>query len=253
MDGAAWTRTGLLDVLIPCPFFSTSDFDIPVEEWRDRIGDRASRVLILPGFEHNSRPWNGWGPRHGVANDIAAARGFAASAWARGADGVYLFNWMDCQTRPVSAEDYAAILRDGLGRDAACRLPRRHPACYHDTVPAHVPDGAQLPIAAPAGGRVRVHIGSKPTRGTAVAVFGLTGIDTPDAARFAVRVNGHPAAPGQWSDDVRSIGGAATRTLSVPCPPTALRDGYNILAIRQEHGPDNARVVWAEIAIAPQN
>ena len=70
-----------------------------------------ARTVLLPGLEHNARAWIGGVT---VPNDLASAYGFAAAALHRGGDGIYLFNWMDSQTRPVTAEDYAHLLRTGF-------------------------------------------------------------------------------------------------------------------------------------------
>ncbi|NQT15319.1 MAG: hypothetical protein HQ582_21360, partial [Planctomycetes bacterium] len=114
MDGVAWAKEGLVDLLVPCPFWSSSDFDVPVELWQARLGEAADRVAVAPGIEHNARPWPGGAA---VANDLAALRGFAASAYQRGAESVYLFNWMDSQTRPVPESAYAVLLREGLSKE----------------------------------------------------------------------------------------------------------------------------------------
>ncbi|MFH1920757.1 MAG: hypothetical protein ABIP48_12815, partial [Planctomycetota bacterium] len=66
-------------------------------------------------------------------------RGFAASAYHRGADSLYLFNWMDSQTRPVTESEYTVLLREGLSNEAVLSAPRRHLVCFRDTVPSGVP------------------------------------------------------------------------------------------------------------------
>ena len=86
MDAVLWANEGLVDMVVPCPFWTSSDFDIPVELWLERLGEAAERVTVAPGIEHNSRPWPG---AAAVANDLAALRGFAASAYHRGADSLY--------------------------------------------------------------------------------------------------------------------------------------------------------------------
>ena len=49
-------------VFVPCPFWATSDFDIPVELWKERLGAAVASVAIAPGLEHNARPWPGGKP-----------------------------------------------------------------------------------------------------------------------------------------------------------------------------------------------
>jgi len=103
MDGVRWAKEGLVDMLVPAPFWTTTDYDIPVELWREQLGTAAADVVLAPGIEHNTRAYPGGPP---IANDLAATRGFAASAWHRGANQIYLFNYMDSQTQPLNAEEY---------------------------------------------------------------------------------------------------------------------------------------------------
>ncbi len=142
MDATLWAKERLVDLIVPCPFWSSSDFDIPVEQWRQRLGDAKQHVALAPGIEHNARPWPAGAA---VANDLASLRGFAASARDRGADSLYLFNWMDSQTRPVTADQYEQLLHEGLGRETVFTKIRRHPVCYRDTVPNGFPDGRSCP------------------------------------------------------------------------------------------------------------
>ena len=38
MAAVLWANEGLVDLIVPCPFWSSSDFDIPVELWHERLG-----------------------------------------------------------------------------------------------------------------------------------------------------------------------------------------------------------------------
>ena len=48
MDAVLWAREQLVDMVVPCPFFMSSDFDIPVELWRERLSDVRDRVTVAP-------------------------------------------------------------------------------------------------------------------------------------------------------------------------------------------------------------
>jgi len=87
MDAVRWARDGLVDLVVASPFWTSSDFDIPIELWHQRLGDATKRVAVLPCLQHNARPWPNAGP---VANDLRLLRGFAAAAHHRGADGIYI-------------------------------------------------------------------------------------------------------------------------------------------------------------------
>ncbi|MDX9981015.1 MAG: hypothetical protein RBU25_13400 [Lentisphaeria bacterium] len=246
MDGVAWAREGWVDWLVPCPFWASTDFDIPVELWRERLGEAAGKVLVTPGIEHNSRPWPGGKP---VANDLASLAGFAASAWQRGAGGIYLFNWMDCQTRPVSAAEYRTLLEQGLGRETVQTTARRHPVCYRDTVPAGFPNDAVLPMVG--GGTCRIHLGPAPQTGSAWVVAGLVAGEELDQAAFAATVNGVPATADTDLPDHAKLGGDSRRALRFIVPPAALADGYNTILIRPRPGSEPYKIVWLELRLEP--
>jgi hypothetical protein len=248
MDGVLWAREGLVDLLVPCPFWTTSDFDIPVELWLERLGEAAARVTVAPGLEFNARPWPS-GPA--VANDLAAARGFAAACRQRGADSLYLFNWMDSETRPVGVDDYALLLRQGLSAEAVQKAPRRHPVCFRDTVPAGFPNGVCLPVEGPAGGSFRLHLGPRPTTGAVWAVVGLAKRDGVGEATLTGTLNGTALGPAQPVDDISHCGGGTVRALKLACPLDAVRTGSNDLTVQQPAGQPAQQVVWVEIRIEP--
>ncbi len=248
MDAVLWANEGLLDMIVPCPFWTSSDFDIPVELWLDQLGKAAERVTVAPGIEHNSRPWPG---AAAVANDLAALRGFAASAYHRGADSLYLFNWMDSGTRPVTASDYTLLLRDGLSRQEVLKTPRRHPICFRDTVPSGFPNGAQLPVDARDGGNFRIHVGPKPTAGKAWAIAGLAQHDGIADATFEASLNGRALRAAEDAMNLKGFGGGTVRAIRFPCPIAAIEDGTNDLRIRQVDGSVAQRIVWIEVRLDP--
>jgi hypothetical protein len=248
MDAVRWAQEGLVDLVVPCPFWSSSDFDIPVELWRERLGKAAERVTVAPGIEHNARPWPGGAA---VANDLAALRGFAASAYQRGADSIYLFNWMDSETRPVTASDYTLLVRDGLSRQLVERFPRRHPICYRDTVPPGFPDGAQLPADAQAGRTFRIHVGSKPASGKVWVIAGLAQRPGVAEAQLAVRLNAQPSGPAEDVAQRQGFGGAPARVVRFTGPLEAIKDGCNEVTIRQIAGSSPQQIVWVELRLEP--
>jgi hypothetical protein len=248
MDAVLWAREHLADLIVPCPFWTSSDFDIPVELWHERLGELTERVTVAPGIEHNARPWPG---AAAVANDLAALRGFAASAYHRGAASLYLFNWMDSQTRPVPASEYALLLRDGLTKQVVRSAPRRHPVCFRDTVPSGFPNGAQLPADARDGGDFRIHIGPRPESGKVWATAGLGQRDGVAEAKFEATLNGQALDAAENVENPQGFGGGTVRAVRFPCPLDAVNDGYNELNIHQVAGSTAQSIVWVEIRVEP--
>jgi hypothetical protein len=248
MDAVLWAREGLVDMIVPCPFWTSSDFDIPVELWRERLGEAADRVTVAPGIEHNARPWPGG---TAVANDLASLRGFAASAYHRGAESLYLFNWMDSGTRPVPASEYTRLLREGLSREAVLNALRRHPVCYRDTVPSGFPSDVQLPADARAGASFRIHVGPKPEPGKVWAIAGLAKRDGVAEAGFEASLNGRLLAAAEDAADLHGFGGGTVRAVRFACPLDAVKDGHNVLRIGQVDGSAAQQIVWVEIRMEP--
>ena len=248
MDAVQWANEGLVDMVVPCPFWTTSDFDIPIELWRKRLCDVRDRVTVAPGIEHNARPWPG---AAAVANDLASLRGFAASAYHRGAHSLYLFNWMDSGTRPVTANAYTLLLRDGLSRQAVLSAPRRHPVCYRDTVPSGFPNGIQLPAEARNGRDFCVYVGPKPKSGKVWAIAGLAKRDGVAEAQFEAWLNDRALSAAENVVNWQGFGGGTVRAIRFPCPLDAVKDGYNKLHIGQIGDSTAQQIVWVEIRVEP--
>lgn len=104
LDVPAWIEEGLVDVVVPSCFFHT-DFGADMEEWVERARDTP--VRICPGLEEaygagyaagEGLDFQNFGstPSRPLLND-ELINAVAANHWARGVDGLYLFNWQ-CKT-----------------------------------------------------------------------------------------------------------------------------------------------------------
>ena len=245
MDAVKWAREGLVDLVVACPFWTSSDFDIPIELWHKRLGAATNRVAVLPGLEHNSRPWPSAAP---TANDRATLHGFAASAYHRGADSIYLFNWMDSETRPCTVEEYRTLLQRGLSAQTVSTAVRRHPVCYRDTVPPGFANGVQLPVDLPTTKPIKVHLGPAPQKGKVQVVVGLAKRDGVGDVRLQATLNGRTLAPGQ---DVGTTGfaGSPARGVRFACPLDAVKSGYNEVEVRAAGGDASQQLVWVELRV----
>lgn len=250
MDGVTWAREGLIDMLVPTPFWTSCDFDIPVELWRARIGEAAEKLIIAPGQEHNIRGYPG--SRHAVKNDLASMRGFAAAHLHRGADRIYTFNHFDYSSLFGGEPAWKEMIHAGLGMEVATSHPRRHIVTFHDTVPPGVSAGGQLPIKGPVGGTLKIYTGPVPQSGKIVFLAGLSKHEGFALATFDVALNGQACEPIDDDKDLRRYAGVA-RAVRFRCPRSALRQGYNAVKVVQTPGQREARIVWAEIQIDPQS
>lgn len=80
-DVAAWTEEKLIDAVVPSPE-AFIDSGIPVDEWKEVVGDD---IAVFPGFEM----WM----MGDVKPTLEQLKGYWASFYSRGADGLYFNNY----------------------------------------------------------------------------------------------------------------------------------------------------------------
>lgn len=251
MDGVTWAREGLVDMLVPTPFWATAEFDIPVEEWRRLITEgadtKAPAVTLAPGTEILLRAHPGAGQ---TLNDIESVRGFAASCLHRGADFIYTFNYMDPAPMAGGVPAYRALLEEGVDLDTVTRLPRRHPLTYRDTVAPGKPSGAQLPANPVHSPEFTLHIGPAPKQGQVIFLAALSDKPGVAEAKMEVSLNGAPCTPLPDADSLAGYPGAV-RAVRFECPLDAVKDGYNTVLVSAGPGQSDQELVWAELQIRP--
>ena len=247
MDGVTWVREGLVDMLVPTPFWATTDFQIPMEQWREQIGGAGKKTVLAAGAEILVRAYPAAEP---VEADITSTRGFAASSRHRGADAIYLFNYMDPAPMTGGKAAYQTLLQEGLGLDTVTKKPRRHVVTYRDTVAPGMSNDVRLPVPGFKGGAFQVHIGPKPSQADSFVVVGLAQSDSIARSRFEVTVNGQVCAPASDLEELSQLSGVA-RASRYACPAPSLRDGPNDVQIRQLPGEPEQKIVWVELRIQP--
>ena len=182
-----------------------------------------------------------------IANDLATTRGFAAPAWYRGADQIYLFNYMDSQTRPVSAKDYRVLVEEGLGKEVVTSQPRRIIQAFRDTVPPGFDAGVKLPAVIGDNTTFILNIGKKPKSGNVMFKAGLAQGEGLEDAVLGVMINGVPC---EMAGENATLFPGAKRSVQFRCPLKAVKHGANTIQLLQPTGPAQ-KVVWAEIMIDP--
>jgi len=245
MDAVTWSRGGLIDWLVITPFWASAETDMLVELWRDLL--EGTDVTLCAGLEVLLRPYRS-SPLF-QTNSLETARGAALSLLNRGADCIYLFNYMDSETTIDAHDDYARLLREIGDSATMVGKPRRHVLTFADTWAPGEPEAFALPAPVQAGDwhAFRLHIGPSPSAkakpdASVVLVFDPADGTTDKAA--AVRVNGV------------ACGTPEAVTLAKPCPaepawrysvpPEALHDGYNVIELQADVA---LTVTWVELAI----
>ena len=262
LDGVAWAKQGLVDVLIPTPRWATADFDIPIELWRELIGPEAlSRVKVVGGAEVLLGAWGFPSARRSNC-DIEALRGLAIGILHRGADRVHLFNFFDRLPDFYSDEDYARMIREVGDLQTLLDKPRRYVVTYCDIVPPGVPIAYLLPfdLVGTDPGQFRLYIGPKSTTGRATLRVGIVSEATVEYAKIKIIAccNSEPCGVGILGggpiDFIKGekLPSGAGAMFSFDVPINLLQDGYNLLELFYAGGPAS-RAVWVELRIDPNH
>ena len=248
MDGVTWVREGLVNMLVPTPFWATTDFDIPIELWRERIGGAAKKIVLAAGAEILVRAYPAAKP---IEEDITSTRGFAAACLHRGADSIYLFNYMDPGPMTGGKDAYRNLLQEGLRLKTVTKKPRRHVVTYRDTVAPGMSSDVMLPVDGFKGAAFRIYVGHKPQKADAIIVTGLVQSDGMTQSKFEITINGTKCNSAADLADLSLFSGVA-RAVQHLCPSDSLRDGYNEIQIKQLPGGRQQKIVWAELRIVPR-
>ena len=203
MDGVAWAQEGLVDLVAPSPFWSTCEFDIPMQEL---VGSLEIRYQPIPN-----------GSAKMMTPELAA--GAALSVLHGGADQVYLFNYfpsMHGLTDSWGAETIDRVFQAMSDPSALGQISRRHAITYRDVrAPGEPLDNAlpatdlQVDMPSPSGCALRINTGFKPVNRTVELLLEFAQ-GSVDPAELRVYVNSQPCALKQVSAD-------GVATYDVPC------------------------------------
>ncbi len=238
MDGIAWAKEGLVDVLVLTPFFAT-DTDIPVERWRELLGSAAKNVVLAAGTEQRLRATPAAKP---IFNDVETMRGFTAAMLHRGADAIYLFNHMDAGLDVIQAAQSVAMATGA----------RRHVLTFTDTVPPGVAKPMLLFYKVRNGktpGQFRIYTGPRPTAGKVMIRAGVVEDEGFQEAVFSAVMNSVPCEPLADAEDFSRICQSKC-VIQFNVPLSAMQDGYNLAELFLENGKSQL-IDWVEIDMIP--
>lgn len=237
MRAADWARAGYVDWIVPAPHWATTDFDIPVEHWKELVKDAPQEVKIIPCSEINVQS----DPRYSRATlDYAGLRGWAEAVNYRGADGIYLFNWFDSRSFEASRA-YFDLLKVGFAPENTASRVRRFILTYHDTVPQGISQGLQLPnqVNAEVPPTFRLRLGKAPRSGKAFVCVGIP----PECNVSCLTVNGRELKDISYvtRDQQKNI-------VEFEIPIDSLVDGENSITV---HERESFYETWVEIRLEP--
>lgn len=187
-DVVEWANKGYVDRIVPSPFFSTADFEIPISFWRRIIPEK---VKIDVGIELLLRPFE-YGPN--AVNTFETVAAQAANYLYQGADRIYLFNYMDSGTAMHNKEDYKKLLHTLGKAETAANSSRRHVVTYHDLYSCGSQSGPVLPLICRHNSRcgkyLRMDIGPAPEKHRKAEL--IIGTDSENPPCLVPYLNGTP-------------------------------------------------------------
>jgi len=240
MDAVTWARRGLIDWLVVTPFFATIEPDIPIELWRALLD--GTGVMLCAGLEVLIRPYPS-APY--FTNSLETVRGAAATLLDRGADRIYLFNYMDSVTAMEDLQNYPTLLRE-IGDLATLRgKPRRHILTYADTWAPGEAQAIPLPtaIAASQVQAFRIPTGPPSEVGEVTLVLGIL---SGDLTGTEVRVNGAVCGPASVPVNPTATPSLPLAGFRIPLP--AMQRGDQVLEVKPQH---DVTIGWVEIDMRP--
>lgn len=186
LEAVTWAQEGLIDLLVATPRWATLEFDMPLDQWRTRLG--TAPVTLAGGLEVLYRPFPG-GPADTVSPELA--RGAAVMARAGGADAVYVFNYFPWPSSIWPMPIYEATLRSMTSLDTLLEQSRTVGITYRDVLAP----GESYSAPLPAQGRELVfpmRVGPLPKEGWGCQLL-LELVPVKDASFVTprVQVNGH--------------------------------------------------------------
>jgi hypothetical protein len=252
LDAIAWAKLGLVDMIVITPFWATIEFDMPVELWKELMGEAAKNITLAAGLEINLRPTPKVWPKYAdrVSTTAEAVFGAAASLLDRGADRIYLFNYMDSVTTVDNPEDYPKILNNAGAIETATAHARRHIVTYPDTWAPGEPPAYPLPATCSktSTAAFRIHVGPQPHSGVARVIVGLGENGNIDPATLIVRVNS-TLCPSSTAPLPTPIHPIARKSAGFEIPTGTLHAGFNLVEITSTL-EEAQEIVWVEIMIA---
>ncbi len=246
MDAVTWAKKGLVDMLVVTPFWASIETDMPIEKWKEALGD--SPVVLAAGLELLVRPYPQATHFHNSAETVLGA---AVSLLHRGADLIYLFNYMDSKTKVNSPENFYRILRNAGALETATTHPRRHVVTYSDTWAPGEPEAYALPARChkDTTALFDIHIGTRPEAGEIRVFIGLSEEGNQDIKPLEVRVNDKICAVSE-SVPPAPINPVVGTMAGYDIPLSVAKEGYNSVEVTSSSA-DPGQIVWVEIEVIP--
>lgn len=241
-DAVDWAAKGYVDVVMPCNFFSTSDFAADWAWWKKRLHEVNPKVKLVGGVDFMGVNREGLGPKGFTDGELS---GYLERMVAAGISDVGFFNLFRYQ----ATETRKYIQVDGMPNlaDWVRMRGRTYPVTYHDAVPEGFASGQVLPAKLDVRREFPISIG-KVGRAGGVSVVLALDQDVPagtselglDVLLNGVKATGVSSVPvATWMP-----GAKTTKTvLKLVFPLSAVKDGENVVIVGALQTPLKLRYV----------
>ena len=268
LDGVNWVQNNYVDILIPTNWHYPVNFDIPVEQWRNEIGE-GYEYILAPGADAGRKSFRNQYHKTMLSN-IESMLGFSASAYNRGADAIYYFNNFDPVSRrkivnpdgTVSiTDDKQRILKEAGKLSTVMNKPRCHLFSYKDpdiksasTASSKLPQGVKNEYS--------IHSGPKPEEGNYIIRIGLESLIGYEDAILEVTLNEKPCQqiedmprdPAYKYDNtkkwevVTNVSETGARMMQFSADLNEVKEGYNRIGITNNQ-KEEQEITWLEVYI----
>lgn len=245
LDAVAWAREGIVDLVVPTPFWSTTDFDLPINEWRRLLDGTGAQ--LAGGLEIRYQPIPN-GPAKMMTPELTT--GLAVTVLHGGADQVYLFNYFPGGhglEKDWGMTQFNRVVGAMRSIDAMAKLPRIHAVTYRDARAPGEPGDAALPATDhgidfqwPPGCQIRVQTGPKPAAERKVELLLEFSPDTAAPQELRVFINATPCALKP---------GATGSTLTYAVSTAILEEEAQVVEVIGG-APNSFKIVRVELTIA---
>jgi len=246
MDGVGWALAGYVDCLIPSPFWHTSQEDIPVERWKRQV--LGTECKIAPCIEICLRQYAFPKCKNKFQlNSIETMRGPAVSFIDRGADAIYLFNYMDEQRFAYENSSYNDIISEIGNYELMQKSTKRYVLTFNDRRPEGTLSDERLPFSLEKGvfAGFRLHTGNLQEKNQRLALLSFKGKGKIDPAQISIYVNSVKCGfKGEYdSGNPKPVDTLYAWEIAL----SAYKDGYQVIEAVAD--VDGYTIDWVEILI----
>lgn len=246
MDGVGWALAGYVECLIPSPFWHTSQADIPVERWKRQV--QGTGCLIAPCIEICLRQYAFPHCKNEFQfNTLETLRGAAIPFIDRGADAIYLFNYMDYQKFAYDNSYYHDIISEIGNYELMQKSTRRTVLTFNDRRPEGTVSDERLPctLIKDKFTGFRLHTGKMQKNTESLALLSFTGKNNINSDDFEVYINSEKCDYKGAYNPGKPI--PVTQVFAWEIPIKAYKDGYQVIEVVAK---SNGYVIdWVEILI----